>query len=118
MRLATFTFGSASECAISAFPGDTGGLVPNVNRWRQQLGLEPLSDAEVAESPVTPMLGRMATLVRAEGTLEVDGSPRASLLLGAVCMLGEESVFVKLTGPTAEVDAASGAFLALCRSIR
>ena len=27
------------EVALSAFPGDAGGLLPNINRWRKQIGL-------------------------------------------------------------------------------
>jgi carboxymethylenebutenolidase len=118
MRLATFNFGAGAECVVSAFAGDVGGLVANVNRWRQQMGLGPLSEAEIAASPVTPMFGRMATLVRAEGTMEVDGSKRPSLLLGAIAPLEGETLFVKLTGPTADVEAAAGAFTAFCRSLR
>jgi hypothetical protein len=34
-----------AEVTVSSFPGDTGGLVANVNRWRGQVGLEPVEDA-------------------------------------------------------------------------
>lgn len=118
MRLATFNFGAGAECVVSAFPGDVGGLVANVNRWRQQLGEGPLSEDEVEASPVTPMFGRLATLVRVEGNMDVGGSKRPSLLLGAIAPLDGETVFVKLTGPTADVEAAAGAFTAFCRSLR
>jgi carboxymethylenebutenolidase len=118
MRLATLTFGSASECSISAFPGEAGGIVPNIARWCQQLGEDPLSEEEVAALPRTPCLGQLATVVRIEGRLTVDGSPRPSVLLGAIVPLDGETVFVKLTGPSAEVDAAADDFRALCRGMR
>jgi hypothetical protein len=31
-----------AEVTVSAFPGDTGGLLANLNRWRGQIGLEPV----------------------------------------------------------------------------
>ncbi len=34
---------STDNIAISAFPGDAGGIEPNVNRWRRQLNLFPIS---------------------------------------------------------------------------
>jgi len=113
MRLATFTFGSGSECVVSAFPGDVGGLHANVNRWRQQVGLGPLAEGALTSLPRAPMFGRMATLVEAEGRI----GDRPSLLLGAIAPLASETVFVKLTGPTDEVRAALPHFLALCRSL-
>src|SRR5262249_4613854 len=33
--------GEGVEVSIAAFPGDGGGLLANVNRWRGQVGLEP-----------------------------------------------------------------------------
>jgi len=32
-----------SEMSVSAFPGDVGGKLANVNRWRRQVGLGPIS---------------------------------------------------------------------------
>lgn len=118
MRLATFTFG-ACECVVSAFPGDVGGLRPNVDRWRQQLGQGAIADEDFAALPTTPMFGRLATLVRVEGVMKTEADPtRPSTLLGAIARLDDETVFVKLTGPTPEVDDARDAFLALCRNLR
>lgn len=51
MRVATFEAGEATapvEVVVSVFPGDTGGLLANVNRWRGQVGLAPITDAELA----------------------------------------------------------------------
>lgn len=36
------------EMTVVRLPGDGGGLAANVNRWREQLGLERLSDADAA----------------------------------------------------------------------
>lgn len=51
MRLATYEMQGPSgpvEVAISRFPGDVGGMLANVNRWRGQVGLPPASEADLA----------------------------------------------------------------------
>lgn len=50
-RVATLKFGDRDpklELTISKLPGDGGGLSANVNRWREQLGLDRASEAEIA----------------------------------------------------------------------
>ena len=39
-----------ADVSISKFPGPVGNLSANVNRWRGQLGLQPLDDAEAEKS--------------------------------------------------------------------
>jgi len=51
MRIATFTAGDQPdtiEIAVSAFPGDVGGLLANVNRWRGQLQLQPITEPDLS----------------------------------------------------------------------
>ena len=111
MRAATFFTGPGEtlECYIAVFPGDTGGLLANVNRWRGQLDLPPLADSDVAKLESIPMLGRQAVLVEGEG--------KGSQLVGAACPGQDRSVFVKMSGPPDLVKAQRAAFLAFCRSL-
>ena len=39
--------GATAAVNVSSSAGEGGGLIGNVNRWRGQLGLAPLSEAEV-----------------------------------------------------------------------
>jgi hypothetical protein len=58
MRVATFeaTGGTSPvEAVVSSFPGQAGGLLPNVNRWRRQLNLEPIGQQELA-GHLTPFI--------------------------------------------------------------
>ena len=41
MRKGSWKVGAGAELAVTAFPGDVGGRMANINRWRGQLGLEP-----------------------------------------------------------------------------
>ena len=36
--------GESLECYVTSLGGDAGGTLANVNRWRGQLGLTPVSD--------------------------------------------------------------------------
>jgi len=59
MRIATYLTPNGMEVAVTAFPGDVGGLVANVNRWRGQVGLEPTDE--------TGMVDQLARLKGVEG---------------------------------------------------
>lgn len=39
----------AIEVAITRFPGDVGGMLANVNRWRGQVGLGPVTEADLPD---------------------------------------------------------------------
>ena len=45
------------EVAITRFDGQAGSVLANVNRWRDELGLEPLREAELASALVTEDVG-------------------------------------------------------------
>ncbi len=50
MRLATYEIPDADgpvEVAITRFPGDVGGMLANINRWRGQIGLGPITEADI-----------------------------------------------------------------------
>ncbi len=64
MRFATVTLPDALEVTVTALPPSSGDLLANVNRWRQQLGLEPTRDV-----PAT--------------TIEIDGAKGTVVVIGA-----------------------------------
>lgn len=116
MREVTFLGGEnlSVECYVALLSGDGGGLRANLDRWRQQFGREPLSDAELADLQRVPMLGAEARVI--EVTRAEEGPN--DMVLGAVCLLPDRSVFVKMTGPRAQVTRQREAFLEFCRSLR
>lgn len=97
--------GSAEgDLAITAFPGDTGGLVPNINRWRGQVGLAAQSEGEVKASlEHIDANGLHIELVEMVG-------PQGVRLLGAIVPLERETWFFKLTGPDALIAKERQAF--------
>lgn len=119
MRKGTFTIngenGAAAELAITAFPGDVGGEAANVNRWRGQLQLAPLSEAEVVRSiERIEFAGLKVGLV----DLRNDVNGVTTRMLGAFVAHQGATWFFKLTGPDALVAKEKGAFLDFVKTIR
>ncbi len=99
----------STECSITVLPGEAGGARSNLDRWRGQIGLPALDDAQFAALERVSLLGAPGLLVEASN----DGAG----LLGAVLCAPDRSVFVKLTGPAARVARERTAFLDLCRTL-
>jgi hypothetical protein len=110
MRVATFTL-AGGEVAISQFSGNAGGLLANVNRWRGQVGLAPVAEAELAE---------VAQKFEVPGftgqTMHLKGADKH--LLGAAIYepKADRTWFVKLLGPAALADQQEAAFVAFAKS--
>lgn len=107
--------GGEADLSITAFPGDTGGLLANLNRWRGQLALPPLAGGEMETSLVhLDANGLHFDIVDFTGT--VNGVP--TRLLGAVLSRPGETWFFKLTGPEATVAAAQADFQAFLQTVK
>ncbi len=117
MRKASFAVpGEAgeSELSITAFPGDVGGELANVNRWRGQAGLSPLAPAAL-ESSVARLDSNGLKIAVVEITAT---DPAAKSILGAIVPLDGSTWFFKLTGPTAALQAAKPAFLGFLHTVK
>lgn len=107
------------QCWLIVFPGQAGSLRDNVNRWRGEVKAELLDDAGIEALPTLSVLGKDATLVEAYGDYAgQSGQVEAAGLLGLICYVGSESVFVKMVGPAELVRAEKGNFVTFCRSLR
>ncbi|MEW6305121.1 MAG: hypothetical protein AB1705_16725 [Verrucomicrobiota bacterium] len=110
MLLAKFTAGSA-EVTVSKFPGDVGGLVANVNRWRRQIGLTDAGEAEIAQQiSVLELNGGKATLVDVAGA--------KGRIVGVIVPRGGETWFYKLMGDADTVGAEKAKFLSFVQTMR
>jgi hypothetical protein len=88
--------GTAAAVNVSSLAGDGGGLLPNVNRWRAQLGLAPVTEADLANLPTIDASGGKATMIEFSGTDARTGKP--ARLVGLVLPLGSQTWFYKLMG--------------------
>lgn len=105
----------AAELAVTAFPGDVGGNLANVNRWRGQLSLPPIGQAELGSALQHIDVGSLHIDVI---ELVGPGTPPAQRLLGAIVPYSGATWFFKLSGPDAAIAAQKDAFLAFVRTIR
>jgi hypothetical protein len=118
MRKATYAVpggGSDSDLSITAFPGDVGGELMNVNRWRGQLGLAPLRPEEL-EASVSRAEANGLKLTIVE--LESRGDPNGKAMMGAIIPVNGSTWFFKLTGPGASIRASKPAFLEFLHTVR
>ncbi|MBM3831978.1 MAG: hypothetical protein FJ403_01640 [Verrucomicrobia bacterium] len=105
-----------AEVTVSSFPGDVGGLLANVNRWRGQLNLGPITESELGKltSPID-LGGTKATLVELEPKEKGAGAKR---LIVAVVPRNGSTWFFKLMGDDALVVQEKAALLKFVQSVR
>lgn len=110
--------GQTAELAITAFPGDVGGEVANVNRWRGQLQLAPLDPAQASAS-ITRLEanGLKIGLVDLLGTAGGGGAGQIRMT-GAMVPFADSTWFFKLTGPDALVAQEKAAFTAFLQTLK
>lgn len=98
-----------ADVSVSIFPGDTGGTLANVNRWRKQLGLGPVEEKELAQlaSPLDPANPQAVLVDLANGNRR---------LIGAIVPRDGKYWFYKLLGDEGAVRAEKDAFAAFARS--
>jgi hypothetical protein len=115
MRFATFQVPGSGKIdgSVVTLPGDAGGELPNVNRWRGQIGLGPTDAAGLAEARLTVKSRAGAVNVY---DFTSDGT-RKSRLIAAILVVDGSSWFIKLTGDAEPVSAARPAFLTLLGSL-
>jgi hypothetical protein len=107
--------GREAELSALSLPGDGGGVLANVVRWRRQLGLRPANEEEVRKDIRTlRVAGAEASYVDLVGT--GPGTPQRTL--GAVIRHGDATWFFTLKGPADLVGKQQAAFEAFIQSIR
>jgi hypothetical protein len=102
-----------AEATISILAGTGGGDLANVNRWRGQVGLAPITEAE---------LNATATAVEADGRparlVDLTGPNGQQRIVAVIAARDGETVFYRLSGRPELVAAQKDAFLAFVKSPR
>ncbi len=100
-----------ADLSITAFPGATGGLEANLNRWRGQVGLPPQAPAEVTAAVENFSANGLEFIL-------VDYAGSENHLIGAIVPYGGNSWFFKLMGPDALVAAQKDSFREFLRTVK
>jgi len=105
--------GATAAVNVSTSAGDGGGLAANVNRWRGQLGLPPIS--EILTAPLD-VAGGKAQLVEMSGTNAQTGQP--SQLVAVIVSQPDQTWFYKLMGDAKVVAGQKDAFKQFVQSAK
>lgn len=99
------------EVTVTSLPSSRGMLLPNINRWRRQVGLPSFSETELEEAATElGIAGKQATYVTLAGDTET--------ILGIIADYGGYSWFIKLQGDHGLVAKEQDRFEAFARSIK
>ena len=123
MVLASFQAGeppqTLADMSVSSFPGDVGGQLANINRWRRQVGLGPI-DPDAVSGFVTDMEvgGLPAWQVSFTGPIEASkvGEP-VRMVVTAVSHEGK-TWFFKFMGGESAVAGELDNYQAFLKSVR
>jgi hypothetical protein len=95
---------------VSMSAGDGGGVLANLNRWRGQLGLSPVDEADLSKQvQALEVPGTKASLADISGT-DARTAQKARLL-AAVVPEGQQTWFYKLMGNDQLVEQQKEAFI-------
>jgi hypothetical protein len=96
---------------VSVFEGTAGGVLPNINRWRGQIGLSPVDEAGLS-SLITPLDSSE------QGAKLVDMNGSQQRMVAAIVPRGSKTAFFKLLGDPAAVGAEKDRFVAFVKSAK
>lgn len=110
--------GTNGQATVDAaeLAGDGGGTLANVNRWRGQIGLDPVDETALAKLTTTVSVnGGQATLVDMTGA-DANGQP--TRLIAAIVPVGDQTWFYKLMGDAKTVASQKDAFTKFVQTAR
>ncbi len=114
MRVATFHIADGAQQAeviITALPANAfGSAEANLNRWRGQVGLEPVADPK--------SVGRTPMIIGGGDGFVFDFAGAEQRLIVAQVSFGTNAYFFKLIGPTKLVEAQSKSFETFVKSVQ
>lgn len=107
--------GTEADLSITAFPGDVGGELANVNRWRGQIQLPPLGEPDLAAATTHREIHGLPFVLVDFVSPSHDKPAR---IVGAILPFNRATWFFKLTGPATTVEAVKPAFLEFLQTVR
>ncbi len=109
--------GATAAVNVSTSPGDGGGWLDNVNRWRGQVGLSSQSAAEInAATRALAVAGTQAQMIEMLGTDARTEQP--ARVLGVMVPLPDRAWFYKLMGDPQLVEAQRARFTQFVQSVK
>jgi hypothetical protein len=121
MRVASFGIkgqdGKQADVSVIPLGGDAGGDLANVNRWRGQVGQQPIGADELAKLAESVHVGSdPADLYDIAGQNPTSGG--AARILATILHRGGTAWFFKMTGDDALVEQQKQAFVEFLKSVQ
>ncbi len=114
MRVASFGIsenGKNADVSVIPLGGMAGGDLPNVNRWRGQVGLQPLADDDLQKlAEKVEIAGQPADLYDISGT--------GQRIVAVIFHHDNTTWFFKMTGDADLVEKQKPAFIAFLKSLQ
>jgi hypothetical protein len=116
MRVASFAVGDGGDFSVVALGPGAGGTLANLNRWRGQLGLDAVGEADISKVTTTLDLpgGEKAVVADLVG----EGAGAGKKMLAAIVAREDRTWFYKLTGPAALVTRERDNFVKFVKSVK
>lgn len=114
-RFAQIDLGDELVLVVSRFPGDVGGTLANINRWRGQLQLPPVGAADLEKAAKKVQAGEATALVA-----DFKNEAGDQRMLGAILAddAAKRTWFFKVTGPAKAVEERVEKFHQFVQSVR
>lgn len=114
MRLGSYTTSdSGLDISITRFPGDVGGKLSNVNRWRGQIGLGPVTSGAIEKDITTH-----ATAFANFEIVDLHNPDSGQKMLVALLDYGGFTWFFKMSGQDTAVDREEASFYEMVNSVQ
>lgn len=114
--LAKGSDGKTADISVISFPAAAGGLMANINRWRNQLKLAPVTNEGKAATPMT-VDGRDMFFVDLISEQPVGTDATRTRILGGIFPLASETWFFKMMGPDQLVESQRDQFKEFLQSV-
>jgi len=103
------------DASVVVLPGAAGGELPNVNRWRGQIGLPPIDEAALgaARREVKSKAGKIALF-----DFTSEGDTKTRMVTGILTTPDGSTWFLKMVGDADPVAKAKPEFTHLMESLR
>jgi hypothetical protein len=120
MRLGNFAVsgpdGRKVEITVVTFPGQAGGELENVNRWRRQIGLPPIGADEIKSENVM-IGGNAAKVYDLTGAEPAAAGEAKKRTVAAIALVNGDSWFFKMSGDAELAAAQRPAFDEFLKSV-
>ena len=96
-----------AEITVTSLPAESNPILSNVNRWRQQIGLDPIAQDDLKRDAKQLSVGDLAA-----DYVQIQGSDQT--ILGAILVRQDTAWFIKLQGDPELAERERDTFRILC----